>query len=50
MEDEFYFPFLLGTGFGSTLTPVPDDVKEKRKKPRIGFHSVKVKKSGRRTP
>lgn len=51
MEDEYIYPFILGTGFGSTLSPAHDDVKEKRKKPRIGFHvPKKVKSNGRRTP
>lgn len=51
--DEFWdFPYILGAGFGSTLSHVPQDLpKEKvKQKQRIGFHSVKAKKNGRRTP
>lgn len=50
MDDEWDFPYLLGPGYGSTLSHVPQDLpKEKvKQKQRIGFHSVKAKSNGRR--
>lgn len=42
MEDDFYYPFILGTGCGSTFSPNGEKPKKIKKNP-IGFHSVKKK-------
>lgn len=47
--DEDVWPYLLGAGWGTTLAVTEEKAKKVKKNP-VGFHSVKVKKNGRRTP
>jgi hypothetical protein len=46
MDEDDTYPYILGSGWGTTLTVLHDKEKKIKKNP-IGFHSVKAKKNGR---